>query len=71
MGVKPGQQRSWSAWQSVDAVHMSWCVGGIMGSLLLYGILQVTNVPPPPTPRPAVSKLSSAILAAPHASDWW
>ena len=35
-------------WQSVDAVHISWCVGGIMGSLLLYGILQVIERPPPP-----------------------
>lgn len=23
-------------------LHMAWCVGGILGSLLLYGVLQVT-----------------------------
>jgi len=22
-------------------LHMAWCIGGILGSLLLYGVLQV------------------------------
>lgn len=24
-------------------LHMAWCVGGILGSLLLYGVLQVSS----------------------------
>ncbi len=49
MRPKPGQTDLWSAMRSVDLMHLSWCIGGIMGSLLLYGILQVL-VPPPPQP---------------------
>lgn len=53
MGAKPGQGTVWSALQSGDVLQLSWCVGGIMGSLLLYGILQVDHNAPP-DPRPAV-----------------
>ena len=54
MGAKPVQTDVWSAMRSVDLAHLSWCIGGIMGSLLLYGILQVmsTRTPPPPPGPP-------------------
>ena len=29
-------------------LHVAWCVSGILGSLLVYGVLQAIDRPPPP-----------------------
>lgn len=28
--------------QANDKVHLAWCVGGVIGCLVAYGVLQVT-----------------------------
>ena len=32
-------------WLTPQRLHMAWCVSGILGSLLLYGVLQVSAYP--------------------------
>jgi hypothetical protein len=48
--------RAFAVVKANDKLHMAWCVTGIVGCLLLYGVLQVRS-PQRPLRRPSNSAL--------------